>query len=270
MTRALLCVGLLALALPRAADASPDSERTERAAELYAVGKRQFDIAEYPAAIAAWKESYLLSNEPLLLFNIAQAHRLAGDCAQANRFYLNYKRAVPKPANQAELDTAMAKCAGVQPAGDTTPVVSPIVPPAPAPDAPAPVQPPTPPAPVVTTPPPMDAPDTHPGRTLRIAGIVVASAGGLASVVAVVSAFTARSDANDVSGQNRGTEWGDALARTERDGQSAQTRARVFGVLGVAAIVTGGVLWWRGRQAGVNLDVAITPNQTALGLSCAF
>src|SRR5262249_10282217 len=47
---------------------------------------------------------------------IAQAYRLSGNCAQANRFYLNYRRVEKHPKNQAELDKAMARCAGVAPA----------------------------------------------------------------------------------------------------------------------------------------------------------
>jgi hypothetical protein len=53
---------------------------TVRARELYLEGKRNYDLADYPRAIAAWKESYTLSGAPMLLFNIGQAYRLAGDC----------------------------------------------------------------------------------------------------------------------------------------------------------------------------------------------
>src|SRR4051794_34647805 len=112
----------VALALGRSASAQPaspapdDRASAAEAAALYDEGKRHFDIGEYAPAIASWKQSYLRSSAPLLLFNIAQAYRLSGNCAQANRFYLNYRRVEKHPRNQAELDRAMARCAGVEPA----------------------------------------------------------------------------------------------------------------------------------------------------------
>ena len=204
------------------------------------------------------------------MFNIAQAHRLSGDCGQANRFYLNYKRLVAKPTNQAELDDAMAKCAGVPPAtGDAISSK-----PAPAVDAP-PALDSVPMVPVSPDPHPVVAPiedDRAPhdgGKTLRLAGYAVAGAGGIAGVVAVVSALSARSKASVVADQPRGMPWSPTLVATEHDGQSAQTRSRIFGAIGVAAVITGGVLWWSGRRRS-QLDVAITLSHTEVTLSCAF
>jgi hypothetical protein len=111
----MLAAGRLAGAQP-ASPGSDDRTRAADAAVLYDEGKRHFDIGEYAQAIASWKQSYLRSSAPLLLFNIAQAYRLSGNCAQANRFYLNYRRVEKHPRNQAELDRAMARCAGVEPA----------------------------------------------------------------------------------------------------------------------------------------------------------
>src|SRR6185436_10167302 len=115
--RTSVCALALALALGRLAAAQPaapdDRAQAAEAAALYDEGKRHFDIGEYAQAIASWKQSYLRSSAPLLLFNIAQAYRLSGNCAQANRFYLKYQNLVPKPANAAELAAAMDKCKGI-------------------------------------------------------------------------------------------------------------------------------------------------------------
>jgi len=48
-----------------------------KAKQLYDEGLRHYNLAEYPDAIASWKESYRLSKAPLLLFNLGQAYRLA-------------------------------------------------------------------------------------------------------------------------------------------------------------------------------------------------
>jgi hypothetical protein len=248
--------------------AAQPNDDVKQAAALYDKGKRHFDIAEYAAAIAVWKEAYLLSSEPLLLFNIAQAHRLAGDCAQANRFYSNYKRVKPKPPNQAELDSAMAKCAGVEPAtGDTTPLAQPVVEPV------KPIEPVTPPPVEPTHPaepePKLDVVDQ--GRTLRLTGVGVASAGVLAGIIAIVYASRASSRADEVAALPPGTEWMKRHETLEEEGKDAQLRARVFGVIGVGALIGGGALYFYGRsKSAVHVNVAVTPSHSQLILSCAF
>lgn len=257
MTRGLVVL----LAIAGVASAEPTKEDVQKAAELFDKGRRHFDIAEYANAISAWKTAYLLSNEPLLLFNIAQAYRLAGDCAQANRFYLNYKRVQPKPANQSELDSAMGKCAGVEPAttDTTTPPIKPIEPIKPIASKPEPLR------------KPIDTGETDPGRKFRISGILIVGVGGAAGIVALVSAFQANRKADEISGTQPGTEWDATLMQTDRDGKSAQTRSRIFGVIGAVAAVGGGVLWVYGRGTSrVRVGAAVTPAHSEVRLSCAF
>jgi hypothetical protein len=258
MKRALACA--IAVALAGTAAAQPKPDETQQAATLYAKGKRHFDIAEYAAAIAAWKEAYLLSSEPLLLFNIAQAHRLAGDCGQANRFYLNYKRVAPRPANQAELDSAMAKCAGIEPAtGDTTPVNPPPIPVEPAPPPPAPSSPP-------------ETVEVDQGRTLRYSGLAVAGAGAVAAIIAIVYAVRASEKADEIAGLPAGTPWSKELDQVQADGQSAQTRARVFGVVSAVGLIGGAAVWYYGRtKSNVKVDVTVaTSGAASVSMSCAF
>lgn len=275
-TRSMIAAAAAA-ALARGAAAQPPATDESRAAELYGEGKRHFDIAEYTAAIASWKEAYLISSAPLLLFNIGQAYRLSGDCGQANRFYLNYRRAAPDAPNQAELDKAMEKCAGVEPAtADTSSAPpDPVEPQRADPVAPPPV------APAVER---TDAPmrdggtmrdggmTRDDGTTLRIAGIVVAGGGVVFGVAAAVYALRARDKERTVESQAAGTTWSPALTETERAGRSAQTRARVFGVLGAAAVITGGVLWWLGhRRSNTRIDVDVARGGEAeVSLICAF
>lgn len=280
MNRIAMVVSLAVLFAEVAFAQTPEASSEDKAASLYEQGKRHFDIAEYPAAIASWRESYLLSNEPLLLFNIAQAFRLGGDCAQANRFYLNYKRAVPRPRNQVELDNAMEKCAGVEaaasdpPAPPTNANTDPVTPSAQPGEGTA--DPANPNAAAVTSP-TVNAPiawseETRDrGRAFRITGIAVAGAGGVAGVVGVVFALRARHEADVVAGQPAGTIWNDTLGDHQRDGRNAQTRARVFTIIGAAAAVAGGVLWWYGRgQSRVNVDVALSGQASELSVSCVF
>ena len=67
----------IVLALGATASADPAAE------QLYDEGQQAFNRGDYPTAIARWRSSYEMSKLPLLVFNVAQAYRLAGDCAHA-------------------------------------------------------------------------------------------------------------------------------------------------------------------------------------------
>lgn len=266
------------------------AESTKRAAELYDQGRKHFDLGEYKEAIASWKQAYMLSTAPLLLFNIGQAYRLSGNCAQANRFYLNYQRAEPRPTNKAELDAAMTKCKGVEPATSDT---SDPPPPATATMAAAGQesraatteqgvdQEASPPAdarrdqpPMAATPasqsPPALLPVSDAGRGLRLTGAISAGVGVVALGAGTVFAFQARNAANTVGGSPQGTPWSTVAADDER-GQDAALRARIAFGVGAAAVLGGGVLWFLGhRKAAGSLDVALMPGRTEVIVSCAF
>ena len=109
------------------------------------------------------------------------------------------------------------------------------------------------------------------GKNLRIAGIAVAGAGVVAGIAATVFAFEARSKANEIESKPAGTPWDKTLQGTQSDGKSAQTNARIFAVIGVAAAATGAALWFYGRsKSAVQVDLSVTPQSTQVGLTCDF
>lgn len=71
-------------ALGGIAAAEPSAE------DLYAEGQAAYDRADYPTAIERWRASYEMSGEAGLLFNLAQAQRLAGNCAEALATYKKF------------------------------------------------------------------------------------------------------------------------------------------------------------------------------------
>jgi hypothetical protein len=75
----------------------------QTAETLYADGQTAYDRADYAAAIAKWQESYQLSGESGLLFNLAQARRLAGNCAEALATYRRFLAADPAADQQHDL-----------------------------------------------------------------------------------------------------------------------------------------------------------------------
>src|SRR5262245_62171614 len=104
MRVAVIAGGLVLLVALAASPARADEESPLAPAQIHLTeGNRHFNLAEYDLAIAEYKEAYRLSDKPGLLFNIAQAYRLSGDCPMALRFYENYRRLAPQAENVADV-----------------------------------------------------------------------------------------------------------------------------------------------------------------------
>jgi hypothetical protein len=121
---AVVALALTGSALTRVASAQPAPPPSEqqRAEELYNAGDSAFKAALYDEAITKFTEAYRLTKAPLLLFNIAQAHRLKGDCRAAARVYRNYLKE-DGAADRAKIEARIAEmdeCAKTQPVGGTS------------------------------------------------------------------------------------------------------------------------------------------------------
>jgi len=103
-------------AVARADDADKDKE----ARQLYSQGQIHYSLGEYEQAVGAFRRAYELSGAPGLLFNIAQAHRLNGECKPALEAYRHFKRLAPTSDYRAEAETQIAaltvRCGEVTPA----------------------------------------------------------------------------------------------------------------------------------------------------------
>jgi tetratricopeptide (TPR) repeat protein len=220
--RAVIFAAIVFAAAPASAD---DHARAKR---LYEQGLAHYNAAEYAAAIASWKQAYEIGPSALLLFNLGQAYRLSGDCAQAMTFYDNYSHDAPHPSNQQELDQARALCKAQQPPVDPTPVPAPIV---------------------ETTPPPIVAPPTgvaiatNPTRShgKRTAGIAI-GATGIAIGVAAIYFASQSADASHELDHFAG-EWTKTQSDIQQRGQRDVALAYTLGAVGAAAAITGGVLF---------------------------
>ena len=272
MKQSLAIITALALSATAAAQPAPaepiDSPELARAKQMYVEGKRYYDVGDYSRAIETWKRAYVVSSAPMLLFNIAQAYRLSGDCVQALRVYGNYERESPDPPNKDELEQAKARCnreptatnppapttgpttTGPTATGATSPTITTATTTSSATRAPA------------------RAPNSD-GRTLRIAGIATSAAGAGLVVTSVVLALRASDRADRVS-DFRG-EWTTEQRALEREGQRARTWSIVTGVAGGAALVGGAVLYYAGHRAQrAHVDVALTPSHAEVQWSVSF
>ena len=97
-----LAGALLGGAGPFATSARADDP--QRAKELYQEGTRFFDLGQFDKAIDAFQSGYREKPDPIFLYNIAQAYRLAGDANKALFFYKGYLRNSPKAHNRADVE----------------------------------------------------------------------------------------------------------------------------------------------------------------------
>jgi tetratricopeptide (TPR) repeat protein len=106
-----LAVLLLLVARSAAHPASPDGgqDLTPTARELSDQALRQYQKGELDAAIESFMGAFALSNNPGLLFNVAQAYRLKGDCEHARDYYQRYLGAVPETPFKPSLERRVAE-----------------------------------------------------------------------------------------------------------------------------------------------------------------
>jgi tetratricopeptide (TPR) repeat protein len=196
-------------------------------ATLEASGQRHYELAEYAAAIADFKEAFRISDQPELLFNIAQAYRLSADCRQALTFYRTYLRRLPGAANAERVRariTEMEACAA-KPAPET-----PVTPPATG---------------AITTtaslPPPPPPPAR--GRTWKTwAGIGALGAGAIAAGAGVLFAARGSAKSDELRELCATSCSGDDARAIESAGRAANRNATIGFVAGGALVAAGVVL----------------------------
>src|SRR5262249_1560300 len=104
-----VAVALVAAAPPARAEEMLRPDQIPEKARVLAEGGRHYhDAGDYEQAIAAFKEAYVLAPSPGLLFNLAQAYRLAGQCDDAAWMYRRYLDASPAADRRAIAENHLA------------------------------------------------------------------------------------------------------------------------------------------------------------------
>lgn len=252
--RALPLALLVALVLaPLAAHAEPTEGQKREAKELNDKATRLYEVGRYGEAIEEYQKVYLLVDDPVLLYNIAQSYRLWGKPEDSVRFYRNYLRRAPSAPNRADVEKKIADQEKLIEERKRAPV-QPTPPPVTTP--PTEIGAPPPPPPVTTTPPgtvvppPVEAtptvvqpgppPEDHHGR--RMAAVVFLVGGGAFLATSVISGAVASQKAKDLERMSKDPTRPAFDPSIQKAGQNANKVAVVTGLIGGIAAITGGIL----------------------------
>jgi hypothetical protein len=277
-----LATSLLCGAVPRA-----HADDRALAKEHYIKGTKAYDLGLYDEAVKEYMEAYRIKDDPAILYNLGQAHRLAGHAADAVRFYKMYLTKVPKASNREEVQLKIDELGKlidqqrktqnlppdqtIKPSSDSAPQTAtpapPTVTPAPPTPPPATVAAPHPEG-VVTAATSAPAVDTHAGRAKKIAGFAVAGVGVAMLAAGIGLGVTAQSISNELSQPN---------VVFDKD---KHAQGETFGVVGPAligvgavAVVTGAVvagLGFRDAKRARALAVAPSLGPTHASLAAAI
>lgn len=245
VSRIVVGLGLvLALANGANADRTTPAPMTPEQADLRArdkatSAKRLFDRGEYDAAIGDYREAYRLVPSTGLLYNLGQAYRLAGRCAEASDAYRRYlTRSPDSPYREtAEQNLSAADvCARDTEGGARRDALG-----------------------GATSTGSDSARDGDPGLGRRRAGLIVAGGGSALVVTGAYFALDAARAADRVSEHfEHGGAW-EAIADDDARGRRSRMISRMTLAVGAAAVATGGVLFWTGRRPDRAPAVAIGP-----------
>jgi tetratricopeptide (TPR) repeat protein len=235
---ALVFAGVLAWA-PIAARA--DEQVPAKARALAARGRAFHDAGDYSSAIAAFTQAYVIAPSPALLFNLAQAYRLQGNCDDAALMYQRYIATNPSPdaralaeGHLASVERCMHKIAlhiPIENAAATTAVAHGAPSATVGVDAPAP---------------------SHKAQIEKDVGLGLTIAGSGALTAALYFAIQANSDSNDVSsaesppGKGKGN--GGPVGAIDQHGESAASTARILAIGGGVGVASGVILYLLGRR----------------------
>lgn len=97
---------------PRADKKAEEKEKEEKARGLFEEAEAHYNIGEYEVALEGYKEAYLLSKKPALLFNMGQCYRKLERYEEALTTYRSYLREVPNSPIREEVEQHIAEAEG--------------------------------------------------------------------------------------------------------------------------------------------------------------
>jgi tetratricopeptide (TPR) repeat protein len=273
--RSLRGVVLLA-ALLYAGHASADLAKQAR--DLYMEGRKAYEAGEYQKAYDDFRQSYALSQQPALLYNVASALQGLGrphDAAETLRLYLKLVPSDPdRPMIEERINT-LEEAQRLLDRDRPKPVENP------APQTPPPAKPiekpqaETPPVekPPAEPPAPEEDPTQHRGRLMERAGIGVAVVGGAALIGGLAASLLAKGNSDAVAeGSRNGSTF---VPSQQRNGRAEMFAADALYAIGGAAVIVGAavaIVGHRARTHSARAQVTplVGPRHAGAGVSGSF
>jgi tetratricopeptide (TPR) repeat protein len=249
--RALASIMVIALAAAPAAargDGTWSGNVPAKARALADRGRALHDAGDYAAAITAFTQAYVMAPSPALLFNLAQAYRLQGNCDDAALMYQRYLATNPSPEGRALAETHLAS---VERCMHKLALHIPLE------DAPRQLAVPLSTATKLTR----TAPTASRKAQLeKDIGLGLGLGGSVAVAAALYFTMQAHDAENDVAAAYaRGEKWKDIAPIDER-GKTAAVDARILGIGGALGIASGVTLYLIGRHTEpAHAIMAVTP-----------
>ncbi|HTL37120.1 MAG TPA: hypothetical protein VL326_28490 [Kofleriaceae bacterium] len=246
-----------------------------KARELATRGRIFHDAGDYPDAIAAFKEAYVLAPSPGLLFNIAQSYRLSGDCDEAAWMYRRFLDTNPTGPNKALAEQHLASVEKCGSGGLQMTVLQPkLVPDPKAVDSKSGDKPNAKsskttqhPDPALTT--AIDDGD-HKARTYKRIGIGLGVGAGAALIGAAVFALDSADASATVSETyGHGGKWDD-VKETDARGKRSAALATALGIGGGLALASGAVMYGLGHRYEKAQHVAVIPTTHGAQVSLSW
>lgn len=250
-----LATGTVHAGEPRSPEVIPQKARA-----LADRGRAFHDAGDYGNAIVAFKEAYVIAPSPGLLFNLAQAYRLAGNCDDASLMYRRYLNTGPAPEARLIAEAHLAgtdRCTQMRGLNirkdETQPAAGALHPPARDGGT------------VFAEPP------THERSELtKNIGIGFMLGGGIALTAAAYYAYDANSASSSVEeAYANGAKWKDVQAIDERGERSARY-AKILGIGGGVAVIGGVTLYLLGKRAERLTPIAVVPTKNGAEVSWAW
>jgi tetratricopeptide (TPR) repeat protein len=256
----LLLLGFLLPSLAQAEDEetpAPSEEVIARAQTLLSEANAHYAAKRYDEANSAYQAAYDLTEAPGFLYNIAQSHRLAGQCRDAIEHYEEFLSLDPKTELRSKVEGFVAEMwtcleeekrvkeekglRGNPPADEGAGSEATVA--------------------GNQANPRRERRDSAGPSRLPLAGVTVAAAGVLALGTSAYFGLSARATSKEVESYNG--QWGSAQEADEDEAQRFEKLAIVLGVAGTAAIA-GGVATYLLTRERSGSRVAVIPSDGGL------
>lgn len=260
--RAIIVAAVLAAAPGSviAGEPTPPEYIPAKARALADKGRAFHDAGDYGNAIIAFKEAYVMAPSPGLLFNLAQAYRLQGNCDDAALMYRRYIGTDPSDEGRT---IAEGHLATVERCAHKASLGIPQDPNSPAAMIPTDRQS----GSLFAT-----APVNRKARLQKDIGLGLMIGGGVAIGIASYYGYRAHEAASEVeAGYANGAKWKD-LQDIDARGESSASMAKIFGIGGGLAVAGGVTLYLLGRHSERMAPIAVAPtkNGAAVNVSWRF